>query len=370
MPPTTSPQDSPRDNPNRQPGVPLRLRDADKVAALLQSVAPDAAPSFIRLHAYAQQHGVGMSAIGHQTRINTSVLSPCYNATYTGDYHAIAARIDTFFWHLEQKEKYGGNREFADMQLAFNLWSIFEKTRIIRRIQIIESPEQLGKTRAAQEYTRRNNSGRTIYLQLSGGSRNGVGDFIWELANRLDIAISTKMREKRLQIKSSLEACDLVIIDEAHLSDAWTDAAQRDFWDYVRTDVFDSGKRGVVLICTDHDLVKGIRKFGRRSGYNTGQLFGRMRNETVRIDPAEDITIEDVAALIGRYYTPGDSALEKLTDIARRPGLGHFGLLDDILNEAWAIAKSKKRKLTDSQVLAIAKQILLQLKDNSERNAA
>ena len=369
MPTTTSPQDSPRDNPNRQTGVPLRLRDADKVAALLKSVAHDAAPSFIRLHAHAQKHGIGISALAHQTRINTSVLSPCFNGTYTGDYHAIAARIDTYFWQLEQKDKYGGIREFVNTQLASNLWAIFEKTRIIRRIQVIESPEQLGKTRAAQEYAHRNNSGRTIYLQLAGGTRNGCGDFVWELANKLDVALSVKMREKRLRIKNALEACDLVIIDEAHLADGWTDGAQRDFWDYVRTDVFDSGKRGVVLICTDHDLVKSIRRFGRRSGYNTGQLFGRMRNETVFIDPVDDITEADVAALVSRYYTPGPAALEKLTDIARREGLGHFGLLDDILNESWSTAKAKDRKLTDTLVLAVAKQTLAQLKERNERNA-
>lgn len=354
---------NPSDNPL---GIPLMERTAEQVRAVFSGEPAEIVSAAVKLHAYAAREKLGVTKLAHHIRISGGSLSQFFNHTYPGDYTAIAERIEKFFWRLEQKALYGGLRQFVKTSLAGAMWSIFEMTRVVRRIQILQSPEQVGKTRAAVQYAEENNSGRTHYVTLSGGSRSGAGDFIWDLAAELDLPYSIKLREKRLRIREALEACDLVIIDEAHLIEKWALSAQADFWDYLRTDIHANGARGVVLIATNQDLLKSIQRFRRASGYNIGQLLGRMRNEVQTIDPAEDITEADVRLLIERYYKPSAATVRKLHDYATREGLGHFGLLDDILNKAWTCAKARKRDLTDDVVEKTAAEIIAQLESRKE----
>ena len=355
-----------KDEKNSLVGIPLKERSPDDIKRLFEGEEEYIITQFVALHAYACKNHLGLSRLGQRTNIPPGVLSECFNHIYKGDYFSLAERIEKFFWRLGQKELYGGLRQFVETRLAKTLWTVFEKVRIIRRIQVIRSPEQLGKTRAAQEYTARNNSGRTVYTQLAGGTHNGCGDFIWNLAEQLGVPYSAKMREKRIRIKSALEACDLVIIDEAHLVWSWADMSACDFWDYLRTDIFNNGERGVVLISTNSDMLDELARFKKRAHYNVGQLLGRMRNEVLTIDPVEDVVEEDVAALMARYYKPGKEAVRLLHSLAQREQLGHFGLVDDILNESWTRAKAKKRDLTDEVVIATAREIVEELKGRKQ----
>lgn len=356
------------EKPDRQQinlGTPIKDRDPDDIRHALDGESEPVIKQFLALHEYARKNRLGISALGHQTSIPGGVLSQCFNHAYSGDYTAVAARIESFFYRLGQKELYGGLRQFVETKLARSLWTIFEKTRIVRRIQIVQSPEQLGKTRAALEYAHRNNSGRTHYCRLSGGARHGAAEFIWSLSEALGIPYTAKLREKRIRIRQALEACDLVIIDEAHLIWSWNDASARDFWDYLRTDIFSDGDRGIVLISTNSDMLGNLAKFRRRVGYNIGQLLGRMRNEVIKIDPRDDILESDVALLVGRYYGAGKEALRIVHDYASREQLGHFGLIEDIMNEAWTRSKAKRKELTDEIVIATAREIMDGLKERS-----
>jgi hypothetical protein len=199
--------------------------------------------------------GIGLSKLATQTRIHQAILSESYNGVYAGRPDEIAERIRAFFHRLEQQERYGGLRAFVDTQLAGALWTVFDKVRVTRKIQIVEGPEQMGKSRASEEYTERNNSGRTIHLELPGGTISGLGLFINDLADYVGIATTIKQADKRLRIKHALESCDLLIIDEAHVMSRWTDRAQADWWDYVRTDLYANGKRGITSIAESASLL-------------------------------------------------------------------------------------------------------------------
>jgi len=347
-------------------GVPLADRDPAHIEDALAGQDEEVVATALKVHAYIRSEHIGVSKLAHRAGIQSSIISQFFNGSYPGDCAAIAERFEKFFWRLAQRDLYGGIRKFVETRLALYLWSVFEKTRVIRRIQIIQSPEQLGKTRAAREYAARNNSGRTVMVSLSGGTRSGCGDFIWDLADTLGLPYTIKMREKRARIKHSLEGCDLLIIDEAHLIWAWHDKAVRDFFDYLRTDIHANGARGVVLIATNSDMLGAVNSFRKSCGYNTGQLLGRMRNETVELDPAGDIVEEDVQALVERYYKPDESSVRKLHEIAQRENLGHFGLVEDILNEAWTRAKAAKKPLSDKAVLDTAAEILAGMKNRRE----
>lgn len=346
----------------KQGAVPLKERTAEDVRANLDGQEPEVVEQFVKLLDYAKTENIGLSTLAGQTGISSGSLSPCFNGTYNGDYGAVAQRIASFFWRLDQKALYGGLRQFRETALAKALWNVFEKVRIIRRIQLIEGPDQVGKSRAADEYTTRNNHGRTIMVQLPGGTRDGgCQEFIWNLADKLNIARTAKLREKRARIREALEACDLLIIDEVHVMATWGDRSVAEFLDYLRTDLFNNGERGIVLVATNCSMMGFLQEFRLRARYNLGQLLGRMRNEVVRIDPVDDVSAEDVGLLVERYYKPSAACLAKLHEVATRPQLGHLGLILDVMNEAWTRAKSRKRQLDDAMVLATLESILKEL---------
>lgn len=349
-------------------GIALKDRTPAQTESVLREADQDdgvIAP-FLWLHKYAQKENLGMATLGHHCGIPQGTLSPCFNGIYTGDYEEIAKRIQTFIWRLEQKEKYGGLTTFVETELSKVLWAVYEKTRIIRRIQIVQGPEQTGKTRSAAEYTERNNSGRTILVSLPGGSKSGAQDFIWSLADTLGVPYTIKLREKRIRIRHALTACDLILIDEAHLMFHWTDQSLREFFDYLRTDIHANGERGVVLIGTGTDILEGIQKWKRRAGYNIGQLLGRMRNEVVTIDPASDIVESDVRLLVERYYKPSRPTLAKLVAAATRENLGHYNLVLDVMTEAWTQSKSRRRDLDDDTVNAVLDRVMNTLKTRKD----
>jgi len=236
---------------------------------------------------------------------------------------------------------------------------VFEKTRYNRRIQIIQSEEQLGKTRAAREYAVRHNGGRTIMVTLQPpGASNGFGLFLRSLARAMDITSDhRKLMEVRFAIQGRLATCDLVIIDEFHLVAKWADRAIEALLDFIRINLHADGERGVVLIATNSDVMSLLNEFRRRARYNLGQLLGRMCNQVLELYP-DEIPTADVKLLVERYYHAKRETLTKLYDICTRKKLGHFGLLDDILSRAWADAQVGGKKVTDRLVLQVAQETM------------
>jgi len=342
--------------------IPIAFRDPEEIRKSLAKQPAEIIQAFIDLQSYAKRTGLGLSALAGQTRISQGVLSPAFNGTYNGSYTNVAEKIIAFFRRVKAKEQYGEFRQFVELGLSRYLWAAFEKTAVIRKIQIVEGPEQCGKSRAGFEYHERNNHGRTPFVEISGGSISGVNDFIRKLGVACGIPYTIKLTEIKQRIRNNLESADLVIIDEAHLIWKWTQTGINQFLDYLRTDVYANGARGVVLLVTNEDFFSRLRDF-KRTGYNVGQLLGRMRAEAIKIDPAGDITEEDIKALIGRYYTPGKKAVAALHDIALRPQLGHFGLVLDVMSEAWADARKRKVELHDETVLAVAERIMERLRE-------
>lgn len=351
----------------RTPSAAIALKDRDEgmIRKALEAQTEEVQDAAVRLWEYARKENCGQTTLAHRMNISSSVISQFFNGTYAGNFENIAAHVATFFFRLEQQELYGGIRKFVDTSLSKALWTVAEKTRIIRRIQIIQGPEQVGKTRALDEYTHRNNSGRTIHVKVSGG-RAGLADFVNNLCSQVGIPYTIKTAEKRLRLRECLEICDLLIIDEMHLVRQWPDKAQRDFWDYLRTDLFDDGSRGVLLIYTNEDAIKRLAEFKRRSGYNVGQLLGRMRMEVLQIDPADDIAESDIRALTERYYKPGVNVVRRLYAMATREQLGHLGLVNDVLNEAWNTAKGRKDAMADDHVNRTIDRIMDTLKSRKE----
>jgi len=344
---------------SKRPWHGLRLQDRtetqirESLAEVTPAMDADDIDVWVQLWSYARDEHVGIGALAHRTGISQPVLSPGFNGQYIGSYADITERIRTFFFREEQKRLYGGLRRFVRTGLAETLFHVFDVTRIVRRIQPVEGPEQSGKSRAADEYTHLNNSGRTLRIEISAAT-NGINQFVWDVADAIGIPYSIKASEKKIRIRHSLEQCDLIILDEVHLVRTWPIKRRIEFWNYVRTDLFANGKRGIVLLITNEPgdgslFVEDLKEL-KAAGHNIGQLLGRMRNDIMRIDHVEDIPPEDVEAFVARYYQPGKTMLRKLHAAATTAHRGHYGMLDDVLKTAWAEAQLAKTPLTDEIV--------------------
>jgi hypothetical protein len=339
--------------------VPLAQRTAEAIRADLAKAEIDeyAIEQLIALHTVACTRDLGLKALAHKCGVSNGVLSQMYNGTYTGNYLLRARKIEQFLVDEEKAQIFGGRDDFVETSFSRSLWAIFERARYSRRIQFVQSEEQLGKSRSATEYTRRHNGGRTIMVTLKpGGSSNPFGVFLRDLALASGIhdIRFRKILDLRYDVEDSLAICDLVIIDEFHQIEHWTDRAVKDLLDYIRVVLQADGKRGVVLIATNSDVRTLLDSFRKRTNYNMGQLLGRSCNQDVELF-SDEIPLDDVRALVERYYSPGKRLLAKLYDIACRPKLGHFGLLLDILNRAWTDCKIERQDLTDAVVEAIAR---------------
>jgi hypothetical protein len=345
--------------------VPLAERDPEQVREALKGQSEFVQEQFVKLLAYAREEGIGVSKLADRTRISQTTISQCFSGTYNGDFQATAERIVAFFRSEADKAEFGHIHDFVELNMSEYLSLVFRKTRQIRRIQVIEGPEQIGKTRAARQFAEANNHGRTCYVSVSGGTNNGVNEFIRRVAEALDLPRSLKMHDTKARIRERLQPADLLLIDESHIIWSWGTAAICGVLDYIRTDLFDNGSRGICILstnCSFFDRLSWIKKTGH---YNVGQFIGRMRAEAIRLDPA-DIGDEDIRLLAERYYKPGKRVVDTLTEIAQKPQLGHFGLVLDILNEAWTIARRKKAALSDETVQSVATRIMDALKGRKE----
>jgi len=347
--------------------APILERSDKQITDAVGSKSLAAAEQLVWLKAYARENSLGLKGLAARTGIPIGTLSPLFNGKYAGDYDAGAARIAKFRNDLEKKRIFGGCRDFVETDIAMSLWKIFEKTRYNRRIQIIQSEEQLGKSRAAREYAHRNNGGRTIMVTMQpGGTSNGFGVFLRDLAQQLDVdANNKKIINVRFAIRSKLETCDLLIIDEFHQIEGWSDRAVRALLDYLRIELHADGERGLVLIATNSDLMTLIDTFRKRTKYNVGQLLGRMCNEVLELAP-EEIPKSDITKLVKRYYSPSTDTLKTLYNATTQSRLGHFGLLDDILSRAWAEAQVNNRKMTDRLVQAVTRETMEDLQSRKK----
>lgn len=318
---------------------------------------------------YAKKSNIGIKTLSQLLGISSSRLSQMYNGSYNGNYVTGARRIEAFLMEEQNRKLFAGRDEFIETTVAKHIWAILEQTRYNRRIQILQSAEQLGKTRAATEYTRMKNHGRTIKVTVKPGcGSNPAGVFLRELALACGLSdvVHTRIMDLRYRIREALSICDLLIIDEFHQIEHWPEKSVRDLLDYIRSELHADGARGVVLIATNSDVLTLLQAFGRKAKYNLGQMLGRMCNEVLEIYP-DDIPLTDITVILERYHpSVAKTTVKKMYDLATRAKLGHYGLLLDIMNRAWTDCKLAGKKMTDAMIMAKAEETMDDIKKRPE----
>jgi len=261
-------------------------------------------------------------------------------------------KLTQYLHEREKKHIYGGHNEYVATQFSQGMMRLFDEALYDQRIHMVQSPEQLGKTKSADEYVARNHGGRVIKVTLrAAASCDPYGMYVRDLAIAagMEDHHGRKLITAHYATQALLELCDLVIIDEFHQLEYWPDKSVRALLEHIKRDLHQDGRRGVVLISTNSDIMTLLEAFRRRTKFNLGQILGRMCNEVNDITP-EDIPLEDIQLLAGRYAQFHKPTLKRLLKIARKPGLGHFGMVLDILNRCWRDSKLDDIPLTDAVI--------------------
>ncbi|MDD5705092.1 MAG: hypothetical protein PHR35_04145 [Kiritimatiellae bacterium] len=344
--------------------VELRERTDDMIADALArgGIVPEAG-ELDTLHAvrdYAAAHDLSSRDIAARMRCSNSVVTLVFNGKYAAGIGSFCARARAWLDREAKTATYGGRRDFVQTGLARDLMVVFEKTRYNRRIQPMQSPEQLGKSTAAREYVRRNPGHAVLVTLQPEGLSNGFMLFLRTLADRLGFPPeNVKTCDLRSQIDKHLAGIELVILDEFHLAATWKPSQLRSLLDYIRVTIQADGERGVVLIATvpdnaeaDTSVMRILNDVRAKTRYNLGQLYGRMTSSVLDLSSG-DIAASDVAGLVQRYYAPGKACLEQLCRAAQRDGFGHLGLIDGVLCDAASEAAVDRTPITDALVLRV-----------------
>lgn len=302
----------------------------------------------------AHTEGLGLKGMAARIPgIADGVLSQMFTGNYPGNYVARCRKLAQYLADCEKRRVYGRHEEFVETAFARGMFRIFDEALYDQRIHMVQSPEQLGKSEAAREYVRRAGGGRALLVTLQdGGPSDPFGIYLRDvaLAAGIEDVQNRKLINLRYAARTLLELCDVVIIDEFHQIEHWPDKSVRALLEHIKLEIHANGRRGVALVATNSDIMTLLEAFKRRTRYNLGQILGRMCNEVNNLHP-DEIPFGDVELLAGRYTRFNKPTLRKLHDIAREPGLGHYGLLLDILNRCWRNSKLDNVPMTDDQVM-------------------
>lgn len=227
--------------------------------------------------------------------------------------------------------------DFVETSVSRAMWKVFDETRLMQIISLVYGESQIGKTFAAEEYYRRNNSGRTAYVRMPACA--GSQMMVREIAEACHISPKQPYDHLMKRIRRVLDHSKLLIIDEAHL--IW-ETYQRG--SAVRClgalrEIHDRTKCGMVLVGTNvlsKEMNEGVhaqtlKQFRRRDVYEL-----QLPDEP----PREDL--DRIAQAYGLREAKG-VAEELLLQLARVDGLGKICKL---LAKAKQVASKSQEKFT------------------------
>ena len=216
---------------------------------------------------------------------------------------------------------------------------------IRQRIGFVFGESQIGKTTCLAEYTRRNNHGQTVYVEMPPAA--GVQCMLKSIAEALNVPSATCFDKLLRDVLMALDSSKLLIIDEIH----------RVFTTYQRGSVMrcldtlrhlhDKSRCGMVLCGTN--VMRDQLARGEFAQY-LKQIKRRGRTFMLQLPtepPREDL--DKMSATFGLGPASGE-AETVLMEVAGSDG---FGAVKMLLQDAAEHARKKKRDVTwDDFVLA------------------
>lgn len=253
-----------------------------------------------------------------------------------GKYEASIEKFIERVRHLRRKAELQSDTGFVETATVNKIWSVLDMARNLNAIVHISGPSGRSKTHAVKEWKRRNNHGRTVYIDcpVSGGLRG----ILEAIAKASGVGQGRNNNSLMEVLERSFDYRHTLIFDEvARLLP--TKSANLAALEFIRR-LHDVSGCGIVLVSTE--------VFGRemRSGKLSDwfeQLLGRI--EVPLVIPFK-VSRQEVAEICGSFCgdrDPSTDLIKLARDIANGPG--RIRLLFTLLRHAAMLARAKKAPL-------------------------
>lgn len=192
----------------------------DQIEAWLATANERTARIIRWLHSYAATKDLSTDEIGARLRQHNG-------KPYSGDsvYQALTGRrtedqLNAFLSAVDKLAQLEREREtitragFVETNLTKKIFSVCDTARNFGKVMFIFGRSHIGKTTALREYTRRNNSGATIYFRApAGGSKSRT---LYILSKILNQPLGTQDMVKEENVIACFDERQVLIVDEAH----------------------------------------------------------------------------------------------------------------------------------------------------------
>ncbi len=208
---------------------------------------PDRQREAIRwLHGYMDEKKLSLKALAKVMRCSDSSLSQLFSGKYP-------ASLDNFVSGIEDLRKVEGQRttvgkiDFVETSLSKQIFKCCKASLTYQRIVFIFGDSQIGKTRALEEFARRNAD--VVLVRMPEGGT--LGDLLHEMATALGISPEYSSTQLKRRIKAAFDDRMTLIVDEVHQCFVAKGGASRlRSIEFIR-EVYDRTKCGVVLSGTN-----------------------------------------------------------------------------------------------------------------------
>ena len=221
--------------------------------------------------------------IAAQSGVNPGALSAYLKGTYAGNVEKVEQALNNWLATREKKEKVFVEAPlFIEIPTAGKVFFSLDAARICKTIVPIYGASGVGKTKAADEYKKRN---QNVWMITISPSRASLSAFLYELALELGIKDAPRRKDTLSRLISDrLKGTDgLVIVDESdHLT---YDAIEELRYLQEKADV------GFALIGNDKVYTK------MQGGVNQAHEYARLWTRLGRREQLKSSTKGDIKAI-------------------------------------------------------------------------
>jgi len=260
---------------------------------------------------------------------------------FTGSYRAKVDKFMASVRRLKEKASQPGG-EFVETIVTRKVFQTLDLSRDHHSMVLIAGAPRRSKTVAVQEWQRRNNHGRAVYIDAPavGGSRN----LLFALAKKQNINVSRNALELAIRLDNSFDERNVILLDEVRRLLPQGRSFDVTALEFVRR-LHDVTGCGVAFIGTDvfmHEI-----EHGRLSRY-LEQIVGRIE-ETLYIP--DKVSYSEAGDICRGFNPNAEVDLIRLAmEIANTRGRN--GILFMLLRDAARIAQKKKEPLSASHLAA------------------
>ena len=300
-----------------------------EVLAGIDSYSKEDQDDLLWLHGYALDmlHG-SRSALVDWLQIDWTTITRIWRGKYEADIAKVMAKIR----HQRRKAELTRDAGFIETVTSGKIFSALDAVRELNCIALISGPSGRSKSHAAKEWTRRNNHGRSFYIDcpVTGGLRA----LLDEIASRTGVNRSKNNADLCDILSRSFDYRHTLIFDEvARLLPAKSNSIVP--IEFIRR-LHDTTGCGLVLIATE--VFPREMRGGRLSAWFE-QLLGRI---DIPLQIPARVSRTEVVEICSAFCKsdPDPDLVNMALDVANKPG--RVRRLFTLLRHAATIAASRR----------------------------